>query len=32
MFYRDKLEETRLAPLRRAAEAQASALAPLHIL
>jgi uncharacterized radical SAM superfamily Fe-S cluster-containing enzyme len=32
MFYRDKLEETRLAPLRRAAEASAATLAPIHIL
>jgi 7,8-dihydro-6-hydroxymethylpterin dimethyltransferase len=32
LFYRDSLEETRLAPLRRAAEAQASTLAPLQIL
>ena len=32
MFYRDDLEQTRLAPLRRAAEMQAGALAPLNIL
>jgi uncharacterized radical SAM superfamily Fe-S cluster-containing enzyme len=32
LFYRDSLEQTRLAPLRRAAEAQAGAFAPLSIL